>query len=81
MSAFENIVIGESSIPSLIITVILMFAIPLCFIIYWRKKHKEKTNSLKHSRILQEDFVKYKHFAHYPYRLVQSIGFHKEGKN
>ncbi len=44
MSAFENIVIGESSIPSLIITVILMFAIPLCFIIYWRKKYKEKTN-------------------------------------
>ena len=27
-----------------------------------RLKHKEKTNSLKHSRILQEDFVKYKHF-------------------
>ncbi len=43
MSAFENIVIGKSSIPSLIITVILMIAIPVCFFIYWRRKHKEQT--------------------------------------
>ena len=43
MSAFENIVIGKSSIPSLIITVILMIAIPICFFIYWRRKHKEQT--------------------------------------
>jgi len=44
MSAFENIVIGKSSIPSLIITVVLMIAITLCSFIYWRKKHKDKTN-------------------------------------
>ena len=43
MSEFENIVIGKTSIPSLIITVILMIAIPVCFFIYWRRKHKEQT--------------------------------------
>ena len=44
MSAFENIVIGKSSIPSLIITVILMIAIPVILFIYWRRKHAEQTN-------------------------------------
>ena len=44
MSAFENIVIGKSSIPSLIISVILMIAIPVIFFVYWRRKHKERTN-------------------------------------
>ena len=43
MSAFENIVIGKSSLLSLIITVLLMIAIPVCFFIYWRRKHKEQT--------------------------------------
>ena len=43
MSAFENIVIGKSSIPSLIITVILMIAIPVIFFLYWRKRHKQQT--------------------------------------
>ena len=43
MSAFEDIVIGKSSVPSLIITVILMIAIPICFFICWRRKHKEQT--------------------------------------
>ena len=43
MTAFENIVIGKSSIPSLIITIILMIAIPVCFVICWRRKHKEQT--------------------------------------
>ena len=42
MSAFENIVIGKSSIPSLIITVILMIAIPVVFFLYWRKRHKQQ---------------------------------------
>ena len=42
MSAFENIVIGKSSIPSLIITVILMIAIPVIFSLYWRKRHKQQ---------------------------------------
>ena len=44
MDEFENIVIGKSSIPSLVITVILMVAIPVAFFIYWRVKHKEQTN-------------------------------------
>lgn len=43
MTEFENIVIGKSSIPALIITVILMIAIPVIFFIYWRRKHKEQT--------------------------------------
>lgn len=43
MSEFEKIVIGKTSIPSLIITVILMIAIPVCFFICWRRKHKEQT--------------------------------------
>ena len=43
MSTFEDIVIGKSSIPSLIITIILMTAIPVCFFLYWRRKHKEQT--------------------------------------
>ena len=44
MTAFENIVIGKNSIPSLIITIILMIAIPVIFFIYWRRRHKEQTN-------------------------------------
>ena len=43
MTEFENIVIGKSTIPSLIITVILMIAIPVIFFIYWRKKQKQQT--------------------------------------
>ena len=43
MTEFEKIVIGKSSIPSLIITVILMVAIPVIFFLYWRKKHKQQT--------------------------------------
>ena len=44
MSEFENIVIGSSAIPSLVITVILMFLIPVIFLIYWRRNHKQQTN-------------------------------------
>ena len=44
MAEFENIVIGKSSIPSLVITVILIIAIPVIFFVYWRTKHKEQTN-------------------------------------
>ncbi|MCR4671674.1 MAG: YhfC family intramembrane metalloprotease [Lachnospiraceae bacterium] len=44
MTAFDNIVIGKSSVPSLIITVVLMIAIPVIFFIYWRRKHKQQTN-------------------------------------
>ena len=43
MSTFENIVIGKSSVPSLIITVTLMIAIPVIFFLYWRKRHKQQT--------------------------------------
>ena len=43
MTAFENIVIGRSSIPSLIITVVLMVAIPVVFFLYWRGKHRAQT--------------------------------------
>ncbi len=43
MNAFEKIVIVKSSIPSLIITVLLMIAIPVCFFICWRRKHKDQT--------------------------------------
>ena len=44
MTEFENIVIGKSSVPALIITVILMIVIPVVFFIYWRRKHAEQTN-------------------------------------
>ena len=44
MAEFENIVIGKNSIPSLVITVILMVAVPVVFFLYWRRKHKEQTN-------------------------------------
>ena len=43
MTEFENIVIDSSAILSLIVTVILMVAIPVAFFIYWRKKHKQQT--------------------------------------
>lgn len=44
MTAFENVVIGKSSIPSLIITVILMIAVPVVFFLCWRRKHKARTS-------------------------------------
>ena len=44
MTEFEKIVIGKSSIPSLIITVILMIAIPAGGFLYWHRKHKLQTN-------------------------------------
>ena len=44
MNAFENIVVGKSSIPSLAITVILLIAIPVLSFIYWRRKHRKQTN-------------------------------------
>jgi uncharacterized membrane protein YhfC len=43
MTEFENIIIGKSAIPSLIITVILMIAIPVIFFVCWRKKQKQQT--------------------------------------
>ena len=43
MKEFEKIIVGKSSVPSLIITVVLMIAIPVILFIYWRRKHKEQT--------------------------------------
>ena len=43
MTEFEEIVIGQSSIPSLVITVLLMILIPVGFFLYWRRKHKNQT--------------------------------------
>ena len=44
MTVFENIIIGRNSIPSLIVTIILMIAIPVVSFICWRKKHRQETN-------------------------------------
>ncbi len=44
MTFFESISIGKSSIPSLIITVLLMVAIPVVSLICWRRKHRQETN-------------------------------------
>lgn len=44
MKVFENIVVGKSSIPSLVITVILMVAIPVTSFIFWRIRHRKETN-------------------------------------
>jgi len=43
MTEFDNIVIGRDSIPSLVVTVVLMIAVPAVFFICWRRKHKEQT--------------------------------------
>lgn len=43
MTDLENIVIGKSAIPALIVTVILMLAIPVVLFICWRKEHKQQT--------------------------------------
>ncbi len=44
MTEFEKIVMGKSSIPSLIITVILMIVIPVGCFLYWHGKQKQRTN-------------------------------------
>ena len=44
MKEFENIVVGKSSIPSLAITVVCMLAIPVVFLVFWRRNHKGQTN-------------------------------------
>ena len=44
MTEFENIAVGKSSVPSLIITVVLMIAIPVVFFLCWRGKHRRQTN-------------------------------------
>lgn len=44
MTEFENITVGRSAIPALIITIVLAVAIPVVFFIYWRRKHKDRTS-------------------------------------
>ncbi len=43
MAEFEKIEVGGSSIPALVITVLLMAAIPVLLFIFWRKKHRAET--------------------------------------
>ncbi len=43
MTEFDNIVMGKSSIPSLIVTVVLITAIPLVFFLCWRRMHRAQT--------------------------------------
>ncbi len=44
MTELENIFDGKSSVPSLIVTVVLMIAITVVFFVCWRGKHKRRTN-------------------------------------
>lgn len=44
MTEFEDIVFSKNSIPSLIMTVIMMIVIPVAFFVFWRRKYKQKTN-------------------------------------
>ena len=44
MKEFENIVIGPSAVPSLIITVLLIIVIPVIFFLYWRRRPRAQTN-------------------------------------
>ena len=44
MTEFEKIVIGRAAIPALIVTVILMTAVPAGSFLCWRRKHKRQTN-------------------------------------
>ena len=44
MTAFENIVMGKSSIPALILTIVLTIAMTVLFLVCWRGKHKEQTS-------------------------------------
>ncbi len=43
MTELENIIINKSAVPSLLITVILMVAVPVICFVYWRRKHREQT--------------------------------------
>ena len=43
MTEFEQIVVGKSSVPALAVTVVLMLAIPVCCVLFWRGKHRRET--------------------------------------
>ena len=43
MKEFENIVIGPAAVPSLIITAVLLAAVPVLFFLFWRRKHPQRT--------------------------------------
>ncbi len=43
MKELENIIIGKSTIPALVVSLILVIAIPIVFFVFWWKKHKQET--------------------------------------
>lgn len=43
MTELENIEFGKSCVPALMITVVLMIAIPVVFVLFWRGRHKDRT--------------------------------------
>lgn len=43
MTELEKIEFGKSCVPALIITVVLMIAIPVVFVLFWRGRHKDRT--------------------------------------
>ena len=44
MKELENVVVGAGSIPSLVITIVFMIAIPVFSLVFWRRKHTTQTN-------------------------------------
>ena len=44
MKELENVVVGAGSIPSLVITIVFMIAIPVFSLVFWRRKHTMQTN-------------------------------------
>ncbi len=44
MKEFENIAVGKSAIPALIISMVLMAAVAVIFFVRWRRKHKDRTS-------------------------------------
>jgi uncharacterized membrane protein YhfC len=44
MTEFDQIVIGKASVPSLILTILFMTAIPVVGFLFWRRKNRERTH-------------------------------------
>ncbi|MBO4406787.1 MAG: YhfC family intramembrane metalloprotease [Clostridia bacterium] len=44
MTEFDAVAVGKASVPSLIVSAVLMIAIPVLFLLFWRMRHKEGTN-------------------------------------
>ena len=43
MTEFGDIAVGKSSVPSLIVTVVLIAAVPAAFFLVWRGRHRQRT--------------------------------------